>query len=264
MGTCRIHGCSRSSKARELCAAHYQRDRNTGNPELDGRRKPRQKRPCLYIGCLEHSFSRGYCRYHYNVAKRDRLFTTPSSERVCSVDACGKWHHSAGFCAMHYERARNNGTLTGVPRVRCRVSGCTSYSGNQAMCAMHMSRFRRTGTTDLPLKQERQDSARWVNASGYVVVFRPGHPNCFDKSRGTALEHRLVMSDAMKRPLTNSETVHHKNGDRTDNRIENLELWSSRNPKGQRIPDKIEYALEILRMYAPGLLSDGPETGGNS
>jgi hypothetical protein len=41
---------------------------------------------------------------------------------------------------------------------------------------------------------------------------------------GWMLEHRYVMQQAIGRPLTRSETVHHKNGNRRDNRLENLEL----------------------------------------
>ena len=50
--------------------------------------------------------------------------------------------------------------------------------------------------------------------------------------------------------------INHVNYDGLDNRIENLELWSSRHPKGQRVQDKIAFAYELLRQYAPELLKE--------
>lgn len=64
-------------------------------------------------------------------------------------------------------------------------------------------------------------------------------------------EHRLIMCDYLGRDLVKGETVHHVNGIRTDNRLQNLELWWSQ-PAGQRVSDLIDYVVrehreELLR-----------------
>jgi hypothetical protein len=74
------------------------------------------------------------------------------------------------------------------------------------------------------------------------------HPeNTFGKR---VYEHVALMQKHLGRELIGPETVHHKNGNRKDNRMENLELWSSSQPPGQRVEDKVAWAKEILALYA--------------
>ena len=72
-----------------------------------------------------------------------------------------------------------------------------------------------------------------VDQHGYRVQLRSNGKG----KRFYIHEHRVVMEQHLGRELLAHETVHHKNGDRADNRVENLELWSSRHPKGQRVDD---------------------------
>lgn len=62
-------------------------------------------------------------------------------------------------------------------------------------------------------------------------------------------EHRYVMGQALGRALRLEESVHHLNGDRLDNRLENLELWSSSQPIGQRATDLVKWALQMVSLY---------------
>jgi hypothetical protein len=93
----------------------------------------------------------------------------------------------------------------------------------------------------------RVKDGRTNNGAGYVRVSKPKHLNA--NKRGYVYEHVLVMSENIGRPLEKGETVHHINGVRDDNRIENLELWSTSHPPGQRVEDKRAWAKEILARY---------------
>lgn len=84
---------------------------------------------------------------------------------------------------------------------------------------------------------------------GYVLVRDPDHPNSW--KNGWVYEHIKVMSDILGRALLPHENVHHKNGNRSDNRPSNLELWSTSQPSGQRIEDKLAWAVEMLQLYSP-------------
>lgn len=122
-------------------------------------------------------------------------------------------------------------------------------SNNVLYCKMHYQRVRRLGSTELktkiakPLKAKK--TKRFHHKDGYVVVSDPKKRN----KDHAILEHRLIMEQHLGRELLPGENVHHINGIRDDNRIENLELWSRSQPSGQRVEDKVKWALEILELY---------------
>jgi len=96
---------------------------------------------------------------------------------------------------------------------------------------------------------------------GNRIIDRDGYAHIgVDKSssyhhKGYIPEHRKVMEDKLGRKLLSNENIHHKNGIRSDNRLENLELWTSRQPKGQRINDLILFAKEIIETYGTNELA---------
>ena len=62
-------------------------------------------------------------------------------------------------------------------------------------------------------------------------------------------EHRRVMALSLDRALSADEQVHHINGLKTDNRLENEELWSTSCPSGRRIGDLLEFCMATLDRY---------------
>lgn len=130
--------------------------------------------------------------------------------------------------------------------------GCARAASKNGWCSMHAYRIARYGDPGVASELKVEPKDRYQYDLGYVLV-RIGRGR-----KGLRYEHHLVMERILGRPLLPHENVHHINGVRDDNRPENLELWSKAQPAGQRVTDKVAWAIELLDLYAPDLLAAKP------
>lgn len=114
---------------------------------------------------------------------------------------------------------------------------------------MHYLRTLRTG--------DPGSAGRLKGAPGTGTLLQ-GYRYIFVDGRQVA-QHRVIMEQHLGRPLADHENVHHINGVRDDNRVENLELWSKKQPPGQRVADKIAWAVAFLTEYGYSVEAPGGE-----
>lgn len=210
MAKCSIGDCPKPAEARGWCSTHYMRWRKHGDPHT-----------VLRTG-----------------RKKWRKDT-------CEVDGCDRGGRIIrGYCGCHYWRWQRYGDplggFTPLYGPVCSVDECDRDAAVRGFCHMHYSRWRVHGDPGPATPLMRPKGTGTITKDGYV------------KRRSGAVfqaEHRTVMEGVLGRRLTPSETVHHINGDKRDNRPENLDLWVSRHPKGQRVADLVEFATEILARY---------------
>lgn len=222
---CSVDGCGRAHYAKMFCSLHYERYKKHGDPlAVQVRRSPNYKHDmCCADGCSKPMFSNGMCRHHID---KTRKCGSPNAvgfefvprvidgvHQACSVDGCGSKIAARGLCQAHYRRMRLYGDVLALSPV-------------------------------LTKNQRRRNKSK----TGYVYLSWKGHPAA--GKNGNVLEHRLVMYEKLGRNLLPGENIHHINGKRDDNRPENLELWVTMQPSGQRPEDLVAFAREILARYA--------------
>lgn len=133
---------------------------------------------------------------------------------------CGKEFHAPSqrtYCSKPCADAALR-TLYPRPCERCGVEFQPMKDGKRRFCT------RACAAKASGLARRRPDGRR--DSKGYILRWAPEHPMA---SRvGYVMDHRLVVSEHLGRMLKPDEVVHHRNGVKDDNRIENLELMQKR------------------------------------
>lgn len=220
---CSVEGCERATRAASLCSGHYARYRSSG------------------------------------VVPTTPLRSLRPRAGICDVVACDRAVATAGLCSGHYARSRASGGDPGTTAIYsrvgdgiCSIEGCVRDTCGQGLCRMHYERVRKGRPVGGPSPQRRKSGEGSLSNGYKVVTTAPGSP--------PRLEHRVIMERLLGRPLERHESVHHVNGSRSDNttsgplidfRSGNLELWSTAQPAGQRVADKVIYAKTLLTLYEP-------------
>ena len=120
----------------------------------------------------------------------------------------------------------------------CSFNGCPNKHYAKGYCRRHYETVGRTGRDYVQKKAPNgQGTIMW---NGYRAFYVDGKRQ---------FEHRMVMEAHLGRPLASHEKIHHKNGVRDDNRIENLEVWCTQQPAGQRLTDKLTFYVEFLESH---------------
>lgn len=144
-----------------------------------------------------------------------------SEQRTCTIEGCDKPWFCRQWCSAHYTRwLRHGDPLFERGAEPCAVEGCEKLAWARGWCGTHYRRWQRTGDPrpEVPL---RAFTGGRSMAGGYVRLKMPDHPLAW--ANGYVAEHWFVLYEAGIE-IPEGSHIHHVNEDKTDNRIENLEI----------------------------------------
>ena len=212
---CKIGDCGRKCVAKGLCGIHRERDILGLPMDLPIRHRGHKMDTCTHPGCSRPWKCSGYCAAHYTRWLRGKPLDTPIrgsfADVKCAIPNCGR--------AFKEKRSKYG-----------------------QLCATHEHRVRHGKDMATPIRSKVASVGDLSpSGQGYILVKTP--------QMEWRMYHQVIMEQHIGRLLYPHENVHHINGIRDDNRLENLELWSHSQPSGQRVADKTAWAIEWLTQY---------------
>ena len=201
-----------------VCGKHFIRTGNTSGAYCS--------RACFHDAVAVPGRERRNCSVCGESFKPKRVGgETCSRECAAQAQRRGTWKCTvcqSDYSSKHYTKTCSR-ACAGILRrktgestcLRCGVTIPFQQGGRQKSYCSQACRGTKVG-------------ARRKNMGGYTEI---------KTEAGWRLEHRVVMEQSLGRALDANENVHHINGDRADNRIENLELWKKKQPQGIRSKD---------------------------
>lgn len=195
----------------------------------------------------------GFCEAHHRRSVNGQDMNKPFRQSragtctICAEQGRSEPVYAKGLCSLHYDRQLTGRRLR-APRVdrkagvlQCSVTDadgtrCENKVRANGLCDMHNQRLRTTGSVGpaRPLRAKRGEGH--LNSRGYVEMQRNGVKRH---------QHLLVADEMLGEPVdTNRFEVHHKNGVRSDNRPENLEVVPIGHGAGQHFEDLVPFIVE--------------------
>ena len=185
--------------------------------------------------------------------RRTRLAATEDTSKYARGDAIGKTEISCAGCGKSFvvvgSKAKNYECHK--QQKYCSIACYRKHTSRKFEEKLKDRTCRQCGRPILRSDKEccdRKCSSAWRAAHSPGHIDKNGY-HVFNRGGKYTQAQRMVMEKFLGRPLTKDETVHHRNGQRSDNRIANLELWSSRHGRGQRVIDQIAWGMDLLREY---------------
>lgn len=143
------------------------------------------------------------------------------------------------ICGKSYERTKweaKTSKYCGYPcqhegfRQAKRINSGCFKKGQRVSKVTEFKKGQKAWNKGMPMPEiSGKNSPHWkggkIKSRGYIMVYSPKHPFCHARTK-KVFEHRIIMEKHIGRFLKPKERVHHINGIKDDNRIENLKLFS--------------------------------------